>query len=92
MRLRSYSVWAVLLDPGAGSGKTFPWKLAADLGGPVIVAGGLTPENVVSAMRAAKPYAVDVSSGVEDAPGNKNAARMRAFVDEVRREDAKRAT
>ena len=89
-RLLGYAVSAILLDPGAGSGRTFPWKLAAPLHGLVIVAGGLTAKNVASAIRAAKPYAVDVSSGVEDAPGNKSAAMMRAFVDQVRKEDARR--
>jgi phosphoribosylanthranilate isomerase len=70
-----------------GTGKTFDWKIArrARRYGRIIVAGGLKPENVGEAVRAGKPYAVDVSSGVEAAPGKKDAARMKSFVRAVRR-------
>jgi phosphoribosylanthranilate isomerase len=53
----------------------------------VFLAGGLTPANVGEAIRAARPYAVDVSSGIESAPGTKDGEKMQQFVDEVRRAD-----
>jgi phosphoribosylanthranilate isomerase len=69
-----------LLD-GPGSGKSFDWGLAAQASrhGSVILAGGLTPDNVGEAIRVARPFAVDVSSGVESSPGVKDAARLRLF-------------
>lgn len=80
---------AVLLDPGAGSGRAFDWSMARGLFDPLIVSGGLTPENVGTAIWQSRPYAVDVSSGVEISPGIKDAARMRAFVDAVRQADGR---
>jgi len=53
----------------------------------VVLAGGLNSANVMRAVQAVRPYAVDVSSGVEDAPGIKSAARIGDFVDAVRRAD-----
>jgi phosphoribosylanthranilate isomerase len=69
-----------------GTGKTFDWKLAlrAKPYGKIFVAGGLAPENVGDAIRIAKPFAVDVSSGVEAKPGKKDAARLKAFAKAVR--------
>jgi phosphoribosylanthranilate isomerase len=68
-----------------GGGRRFDWsQLPADLARPVIVAGGLTPENVGEAIRTARPYAVDVSGGIESAPGVKDAEKMRRFVAAVR--------
>lgn len=83
---------AVLLDarvPGrlGGTGRTIPWEWAArarTAGVPIILAGGLTPENVAAAVRIAQPYAVDVSSGVEASPGRKDPRLLRAFVRAVR--------
>ena len=69
-----------------GTGKTFDWTLlsAVDRSRPVILAGGLKPENVADAVRMVKPDVVDVASGVESAPGIKDRAKIAAFVREVR--------
>lgn len=84
---------AILLDtrvegaPG-GTGRTFEWRLAREArerAGFLILAGGLTAENVAQAIAAAAPDGVDVSSGVESSPGRKDAARLRAFLDAARR-------
>ncbi|GIX21376.1 MAG: N-(5'-phosphoribosyl)anthranilate isomerase [Gammaproteobacteria bacterium] len=70
-------------EPG-GRGQTFDWsRVPRDLGRPLILAGGLTPENVAEAVRVAGCYAVDVSSGVEEDKGIKSVERMRAFVEAV---------
>lgn len=74
--------------PGAagGSGVAFDWsRVPRSLDRPVILAGGLTCDNVGSAVRALRPYAVDVSSGIESAPGIKDADKMRRFIEEVER-------
>jgi phosphoribosylanthranilate isomerase len=64
-----------------GTGVTFDWsRIPADLGKPVVLAGGLTPENVAEAVRRVRPYAVDVSGGVEAARGVKDPARVAAFI------------
>jgi phosphoribosylanthranilate isomerase len=66
-----------------GTGNSFNWDLAAQvvrMGGRVILAGGLTPENAAEAVRKVRPYALDVSSGVESMPGRKEAAKVRAFI------------
>jgi phosphoribosylanthranilate isomerase len=79
-------------NPG-GTGQTFDWEVACaakECGRPLILAGGLTPENVAEAVRRVRPYAVDVSSGVESAPGRKDAERVRVFLDAVQWADAAR--
>ena len=85
--LSRYRVEAYLLDafvPGqlGGTGATFNWSLAraAQTAGRIILAGGLTPENVAEAVREAQPYAVDVASGVESEPGVKDRDLMEAFI------------
>ncbi len=71
-----------------GTGASFDWALIShDLPLPVILSGGLTPENVAQAIRQVQPYAVDVSSGVEAAKGIKDAAKVAAFIDEVKKTD-----
>jgi phosphoribosylanthranilate isomerase len=67
-----------------GSGKTFDWSLSRSLAKPVWLAGGLNAENVGRAISLVKPYAVDVSSGVESSPGIKDTARMADFVKAVK--------
>ncbi len=82
---------AVLIDSyvaGAmgGTGHKAPWELLAgqDFGVPLILAGGLTPDNVAEAIRLVKPWGVDVASGIESSPGRKDAGKMPAFVAAVR--------
>jgi len=70
-------------DKAGGTGETFNWELAVEarkLGKPIFLAGGLTPENVADAVRRVRPFAVDVSSGVESGPGKKDAAKVRNFI------------
>ena len=69
-------------DAYGGTGRTTDWSLAAEVAraATVVLAGGLTAENVGAAIRTVRPYGVDVSSGVEDRPGKKNREKMRAFV------------
>jgi phosphoribosylanthranilate isomerase len=86
------SVAAFLLDghgPGqaGGKGQGFDWGLTPQLARPIFLAGGLGPANVAAAIRAIRPYAVDVSSGIESAPGQKDGERMQQFLEEVRRAD-----
>jgi phosphoribosylanthranilate isomerase len=82
---------AILVDahvPGqlGGTGKTAPWQLLADFQPevPLILAGGLTPENVAEAVRIVRPYGVDVASGVEKSPGRKDPDKMKRFIDNAR--------
>lgn len=85
----------ILLDaysPNAlgGTGHTFNWDLAKKvkrLGLPIILAGGLTPENVADAVAAVRPYMVDVSSGVEAEPGCKDLDKLRRFIRAIRQAD-----
>jgi phosphoribosylanthranilate isomerase len=86
--LAAFPTDAWLLDafvPGqrGGTGHSFNWDLAVEavqLGRPVFLAGGLTVENVAEAVRKVQPYGVDVSSGVEAAPGRKDHAKVRQFI------------
>jgi phosphoribosylanthranilate isomerase len=75
-------------QPG-GSGSAFDWsRWPARSKRPLLLAGGLSPDNVGEAVRRLRPYAVDVSSGIESSPGIKDARRMQQFIDEVHRADA----
>jgi len=86
--MERYSADGFLLDAFSenslgGTGETFNWELAkraTKSGRPIFLAGGLTSENVAEAVKAVRPFAVDVSSGVESEPGKKDAAKVRAFV------------
>lgn len=87
---------AVLLDahvPGqyGGTGQKVPWHLLADFqpGVPVLLAGGLTPDNVAEAVGLVRPYGVDVASGVESKPGVKDAEKMHRFIQNAREAAAK---
>lgn len=69
-----------------GSGERFDWSRAADGGStPIVIAGGLDADNVLTAIERARPYAVDVSSGIESAPGIKDHDNMQRFIAEVNR-------
>lgn len=76
----------ILLDSGAGTGTVFDWGLANSIGRPYFLAGGLDADNVADAVRALRPFAVDVSSGIET-DGLKDKAKMAAFIAAVRKED-----
>ena len=86
--LAKYHTDAFLLDAHSqtglgGTGEKFNWDVAVEaekFGKPIFLAGGLTPENVADAVKKVKPFAVDVSSGVESAPGIKDAAKVKAFI------------
>jgi phosphoribosylanthranilate isomerase len=93
--LRKYPTDAWLLDAYdphklGGTGEVFNWDLALEAqswGRPIFLAGGLTPENVAEAVSRARPYAVDVSSGVEATLGRKDHARVKAFVQAAKQVD-----
>jgi len=86
--LKNFKVDAYLLDAyvkgkSGGTGKSFDWKLAIEakaIANPIILSGGLNPDNVADAVKKVAPYAVDVSSGVESAPGKKDLDLMRRFI------------
>jgi phosphoribosylanthranilate isomerase len=87
-----HDAFAFLLDGAragqfGGTGASADWNVArrAVAAHRIILAGGLTPENVGAAIRSVQPYAVDVASGVEAKPGKKDHARVKEFIDEVRR-------
>ena len=92
--IESYPVKAVLFDTFSeesygGTGRSFVWDALKDLNTSkkIILSGGLTPENVFQAVRMVHPYAVDVSTGVEDYPGKKNPEKVKKFIEAVRNED-----
>ena len=89
--MRAYLLDAYHKDKQGGSGEIFNWDLAVEakrrFGKPIILAGGLTPENVGEAIAKVRPYAVDVSSGVEAEPGRKDHVKLKAFIDAVKEAD-----
>lgn len=88
MTPENYAVSAFMLDTPSkdhgGTGQVFDWSLAVEFKKrttkPVILSGGLNPENVAKAIETVQPYAVDVSSGVEVSPGKKDHAKLRDFI------------
>jgi phosphoribosylanthranilate isomerase len=94
-QLADYQTNAFLLDAHSrsglgGTGEKFNWELAVEaqnFGKPIFLAGGLTPENVGDAVKRVRPFGVDVSSGVESAPGKKDPAKVSAFIQAVRNAD-----
>jgi phosphoribosylanthranilate isomerase len=92
--LRSFGNRMFLLDTATpqqfgGTGQTFDWNqvYGANAFGSIVIAGGLNPENIEGAVSTLHPFAVDVSSGVESAPGKKSYDKMRRFIEAVRRVD-----
>lgn len=85
-RARDFGADAVMIDaPRPGSGEVFDWSLAEAPGGTrLILAGGLTPDNVAAAIATVRPWGVDVATGVEAAPGRKDPRKLRAFVARAR--------
>lgn len=88
--IENYRVDAYLLDTfikgkAGGTGQTFDWRIAEGLSQRIIVAGGLTPNNIGTAIAQLQPYGVDVSSGVEKSPGKKDTNKIYSFVRQVRK-------
>jgi phosphoribosylanthranilate isomerase len=87
VRSGEYAADALLIDsPSPGSGEVFDWQLLEGIPSTdrLILAGGLTPENVGEAIARVRPWGVDVNSGVESSPGHKDPRKLRAFVQAVR--------
>ncbi len=80
-------------DKAGGTGEIFDWRIVdkLDLQRPVIVAGGLTPENVTGAIEAVQPFAIDINSGVEIQPGVKDHGKLLLLVEKVRQADKKKS-
>ena len=86
---RAWMLDAFHEDLWGGTGGAFDWGLVPrDAAKPIILSGGLTADNVASAVKRVRPYAVDVSTGVEVSKGIKDAAKIAAFIGAVRREDS----
>ena len=85
--VRAFLLDTYIKGKAGGTGKTFDWRLAREAksyGKPIILSGGLTPENVCQAIAEVKPYSVDASSGVESSPGKKDREKLKAFIKRVR--------
>ncbi|MBS1791993.1 MAG: phosphoribosylanthranilate isomerase [Acidobacteria bacterium] len=91
-QVQDYPAWAILFDAFdknlyGGTGKTANWEVAREAAKltRLFLAGGLSPENVAEAIRSVEPFAVDVNSGVESAPGKKDGARLKQLKEEMER-------
>ncbi|ADL13370.1 phosphoribosylanthranilate isomerase [Acetohalobium arabaticum] len=91
-RMAAYEIAGYLLDTYqpkrlGGTGKTFNWDLAveAEEVGPIILAGGLNPDNITTAVKKVEPYGVDINSGVESSPGQKDQQKLKRVVNNIRR-------
>ena len=84
--IRGFVIDAFSDQAYGGTGHTADWTLAAEAAkaAPILLAGGLTPANVFQAIQSVRPYGVDVSSGVEAAPGRKDPAKVKAFIESAR--------
>ncbi len=89
-RAKAYLLDAYDADRPGGTGRTFPWEIAAKAArtARIVLSGGLTPDNVAQAVLRVRPYAVDVSSGVEASPGRKDHRKMREFIDQAKKAGA----
>ena len=74
------------VEQRGGTGRAFDWSLAKGLPGRIVLAGGLAADNVADAIRAARPWGVDACSRLEQAPGRKDPAKVRAFIEAARKE------
>ena len=90
-RARAFLLDTYVPDRAGGTGKTFPWEIAARAAGEfrIILSGGLTPETVARAVVQVRPYAVDVCSGVESSPGRKDHRKVREFIDQAKKAGAR---
>lgn len=91
VRAAEYRCDVVMLDgANPGSGQVFDWQLSSEApsGLPLMIAGGLTPDNVATAIESTHPWAVDVVTGVEKAPGMKDPVKLRAFIANAKAADA----
>ena len=88
---RAFLLDTYVADRPGGTGRTFPWEIAAKAvrQARVILSGGLTPDNVALAVTQVRPYAVDVCSGVEASPGRKDHQKVREFIEQARKADAR---
>ena len=85
VRANAFPCDSLLLDGGLGQGEKFDWKLISKMERPFFLAGGLSADNVNEAIKTTKPFAVDVSSGVET-EGFKDSKKIKHFIDKVREE------
>lgn len=90
-KVAQYSAQAILFDTYSdkeygGTGESFDWEILNNLSSEkkVILSGGLNPENVLEAVQIVRPYAVDVSSGVEDTPGKKDHTKIKKFIEAIK--------
>ncbi|MGB2691168.1 MAG: phosphoribosylanthranilate isomerase [Thermodesulfobacteriota bacterium] len=90
-KVAQYSAQAILFDTYSdteygGTGESFDWEILNDMSSTkrIILSGGLNPENVLEAVQIVRPYAVDVSSGVEVAPGKKNHTKIKKFIEAIK--------